>query len=149
MTKRKITKPAVRSTAVLSSLAMDILNESRYVDAQSRKINHLELGVPDFPTPDNVLFSAKRVVEVDPDTIMITMGSSPAMPLAFGALPEPGDEVIIPNPHYPPYPNNINFTGGIPVKFDLDESDGFQNNIDKINHKITIKNMRNKRLFCV
>ena len=165
----KIIKPSVRSTAIQPFIAMDILDKSRCLEAQGKKIIHLELGEPDFPTPENVLIAANKAVrdgytsytptqgllelrkavsdfyweeykiEVDTDCIMITMGSSPAMFLIFGALLESGDELIIPNPHYPPYPNNISFLGGIPVKFDLDESDGFQYDIYKIRNKITPK----------
>jgi len=165
----KTIKPSIRSAAIQPFIAMDILDKSRCLELQGKKIIHLELGEPDFPTPENVLIAANKAVkdgytsytptqgllelrravsefyweeyqvETDPDCIMITMGSSPAMFLIFGALLNPGDEVIIPNPHYPPYPNNISFIGGIPVTFDLDESDGFQYNIDRIKSKITPK----------
>ena len=165
----KTIKPSIRSAAIQPFIAMDILDKSHCLELQGKKIIHLELGEPDFPTPENVLIAANKAVkngytsytptqglfelrravsefyweeyqvETDTDCIMITMGSSPAMFLIFGALLNPGDEVIIPNPHYPPYPNNISFIGGIPVTFDLDESDGFQYNIDRIKSKITPK----------
>ncbi len=51
-------------------------------------------------------------VTVDPDQIIITSGTSPAMMLLFSALLEPGDEVIISDPHYACYPNFIKFVQG-------------------------------------
>jgi (5-formylfuran-3-yl)methyl phosphate transaminase len=45
----------------------------------------------------------------------VTSGTSPAMLLVFGLLVEGGDEVLIPTPHYPCYPNFVRFCGGTPV----------------------------------
>jgi aspartate/methionine/tyrosine aminotransferase len=46
--------------------------------------------------------------------------------MAFSALLEPGDEVILSNPHYACYPNIIRFCGGEPVTVDVSEEDSFQ-----------------------
>ncbi|MBL7192076.1 pyridoxal phosphate-dependent aminotransferase [bacterium] len=146
---------------------MKILDRCRKLEAQGHHIVHLELGEPDFPTPDNVVQAGLKAindgftsytptqgllalretiahcyhteygVEIDPDRIIVTMGSSPAMFLIFGALLNPGEEVIIPNPHYPPYPSNISFLGGVPVKTALSEMTGFQYDIDEVRAKIT------------
>ena len=156
-----------RARAIPPFLAMDVLDQSRALEAEGRDIVHLELGEPDFPTPDNVLQAALKAVrdgytsytltqgllelresisefyyaeygvKVHPDQIIVTTGSSPAMLLVFGTLLNPGEEVIIPDPHYPPYPANISFIGGVPVKFDLDESTGFRYNTDTVASKIT------------
>jgi aspartate/methionine/tyrosine aminotransferase len=156
-----------RARAIPPFLAMDVLDQARRLEAEGRDIVHLELGEPDFPTPDNVLQAAVKAVkdgytsytptqgilelrevisdfykeeygiEVHPDRVIVTMGSSPGMLLVFGALLNPGEEVIIPNPHYPPYPANISFIGGVPVKIDLDESAGFKYDTDRIRGRIT------------
>ena len=148
--------PSERASAIPPFLAMDILDQSRRLEAQGKEIVHLELGEPDFPTPENVIEAAERAirdgytsytptqgilelrraisehyreeyrVSIDPDRIIATMGSSPGMLLVFGTLLNPGDEIIIPNPHYPPYPHNIRFIGGVPVKMELEEADGFK-----------------------
>lgn len=47
--------------------------------------------------------------------ILITVGTSEAMDLAFRSLVNPGDEVIIPEPCYVSYEPNVKLVGGIPV----------------------------------
>ena len=55
-------------------------------------------------------------IKYDPETeIIMTVGSSEAMDLAFRAVLDPGDEVIMPDPHYLCYPSCIVMAGGIPV----------------------------------
>jgi aspartate/methionine/tyrosine aminotransferase len=57
---------------------------------------------------------------------VVTAGTSPAIFMVFSALLEPGDEVIISNPHYACYPNFIRFAQGQPVMVPVLEEDGFQ-----------------------
>jgi aspartate/methionine/tyrosine aminotransferase len=64
--------------------------------------------------------------DLQPEQIMISAGSSPAMMLLFSALLEAGDEVIISDPCYSCYPNFIKFAGGRPVYVAVSESDAFQ-----------------------
>ena len=161
--------PSARAVEIPPFLAMDILDQARCLEAKGKDIVHLELGEPDFPPPENVVQAAFKAMEdgytsytptqgilelreaiadyylqeygaaVHPDSIIATMGSSPAMMLVFGCLLNPDDEIIIPNPHYPPYPNNIRFIGGVPVKFNLAEKDGFKYNLEIIRGKISPK----------
>ncbi len=64
-------------------------------------------------------------MEVDPDRIIVTSGSSPAMLLLFAALLDPGDEVILSDPCYACYPNIVEFVDGKPVEVPVFEEDGF------------------------
>ena len=52
---------------------------------------------------------------VDPERVLVTSGTSPAMLLVFSLLVEPGDEVVLGTPHYPCYPNFVRVCGGTPV----------------------------------
>ncbi len=156
-----------RARSIPPFLAMDILDQSRKLEAEGKDIVHLELGEPDFPTPENVVEAAMRgvregytsytptqgipelreaVVEhyheeygikLSPERIIVTMGSSPAMFLVFGTLLNPEEEIVLPNPHYPPYPHNISFLGGVPVKFNINESEGFSYDLESVKDKIT------------
>jgi aspartate/methionine/tyrosine aminotransferase len=69
--------------------------------------------------------------------VVITPGTSPAMFLLFAALLEPGDEVIISDPHYACYPNFIKFVQGRVVTVPVYEEDGFQYRPEAIREKIT------------
>ena len=55
----------------------------------------------------------------------------------FSALLDPGDEVIISDPHYACYPNFVKFVQGVPVTVKVDEEDGFQFRPEAISEKIT------------
>jgi aspartate aminotransferase len=135
---------------------MQLLAQARELEAEGRDIVHMELGEPDFHTPEHIIEAAFRAakegftsytpaegllelrealsqhyqdrydVEVAPDRFIITMGSSPALWMVFAALLERGDGVLMSDPHYACYPNDVRFVGGQPVKFRLDAEDGFR-----------------------
>ena len=76
-------------------------------------------------------------VSVDPDQVIVTSGSSPAIFLVFSALLDKGDEVIISDPHYACYPNFIKFVDGRLITIPVYEEDGFQYRPEVIREKIT------------
>jgi aspartate/methionine/tyrosine aminotransferase len=65
-------------------------------------------------------------VEVSPERFIITMGSSPGLWLVFSSILEQGDQVLMTDPHYACYPNDVSFVGGEPVKLPLSAEDGFK-----------------------
>ena len=65
-------------------------------------------------------------VSLDPGQVAVTSGTSPALMLALGALLDPGEEVILSDPHYACYPNFIRMADGRPVFVPVSEQDGFQ-----------------------
>lgn len=144
-----------RLTDISSFIVMDILEKAQIMEAAGQEIIHLEIGEPDFPTPENVKEAAARAlmdndthythslgkiglreeiaryywrrygVVISPDQIMITSGTSPAMLLIFSVLLEAGQEMIMPDPYYACYPNFIRFTDGKAVLLPVNEEDGF------------------------
>ena len=135
---------------------MDILERACALEHQGKKIAHLEIGEPDFDTPEPVRQAAIRAirdgethythsqglmplrqaisahtrrtygVEVDPERILVTSGTSPAMLLAFSALIHPGDTVVTTDPAYACYPNFITYAGGQVERAGTRPEDGFQ-----------------------
>jgi aspartate/methionine/tyrosine aminotransferase len=133
-----------RAKEMKSFIVMDVLERAQ------------EMGEPDFDTPEPIKeaclrairegethythslglvplreaiceqYAEKYGVEVSPDQVLVTSGTSPAMLLLFSALLEPGAEVILPNPYYPCYPNFISYVGGKSVLVDTEEREGFQ-----------------------
>jgi aspartate/methionine/tyrosine aminotransferase len=157
-----------------SFIVMDVLERACELESKGIDIVHLEVGEPDFDTPDCVkqacckamydgfthythslgivelreairrYYHEKYRVPVDPEQIVVTAGCSPAIFLAFAALIEAGDEVIISDPHYACYPNFINFMQGRTVTVPVSETDGFQFRPEAIREKI---NDRTKAVF--
>jgi len=76
-------------------------------------------------------------VQVEPDQIVITSGTSPALLLLFSALLERGDQVILSDPHYACYPNIIRYIEGDPVNIPVYEEEGFQYRPEAIQAGIT------------
>jgi len=137
-------------------LVMEVLERAQELERQGRDIIHLEVGEPDFPTPDCIkeaayralrdgethysasvgilplreavceYFHARYGVGITPDRVVITSGTSPGILLALSSMLGEGDEVILPNPHYACYPQFINYVGGSPAFVDAREATGFE-----------------------
>jgi len=150
-------------------IVMDVLEKAHEMERQGVHVIHLEVGEPDFDTPQCIKDAACRAldnghthythslgmielreaisehylktygVSVDPDQIVISSGTSPAMFVMFSALLEKGDQVIVSDPHYACYPNFIKFVQGEPVFIPVYEEDGFQYRPEAIEKKITRK----------
>jgi aspartate aminotransferase len=141
--------------------AFDVLARAKALEAQGREIIHLEIGEPDFDTPDHIVeaavralrdghthytpaagvpelrqaiaqhISSSRGVEVYPDQVVVTPGAKPIMFFTMLALLGPGVEAIYPNPGFPIYESVICFTGATPVALPLREDKNFRFDADE------------------
>jgi len=164
-----------RAESIRPFIVMDVVARARELEASGRDIVHLEIGDPDFTTPEVIVKAAEAAmdagetgytpslglpdlrdavayrarddygVDIDPGSVIVTQGTSPAMLLLFGSLLDPGDEVIMPDPCYPAYPNYVNFLGGAPVPVRVRAEDGFRYRIDEVERAIT---QRTKAIMC-
>ena len=145
---------------------MDVLEKAQELERMGKHIIHMEVGEPDFDTPECISEACCRAicegkthythslglielrgaisedywekyrVKVSPEQILVASGTSPAMLLLFSALLEPGEEVILSNPYYPCYPNIIRFVDGSPVFVNVMEEEGFQYLPEMIEEKL-------------
>ena len=159
-------KISKRAQEIPPFIVMEVLEKAHELERQGRHIIHLEIGEPDFTTPKCICeagmeaiqrgethythslgiielreaicenYKEKYGVNIDPDRIIVTSGTSPALLMIFSALLEYGDEIIISNPHYPCYPNFANYLGAKPNFVNVYEEDGFQLRHDEIKKKI-------------
>ena len=150
-------------------IVMDVLEKAQELERNGEHVIHLEVGEPDFDTPECIREACYRAicegkthythslglielreaiaedywkkyrVKVSPEQILIASGTSPVMLLLFAALLEPEDEVILSNPYYPCYPNIIRFVGGLPVFVKVFEEEGFQYLPEMIEEKLSPK----------
>lgn len=160
---------AERMSVLGTETAFEVLAKARRLEAEGRHIIHLEIGEPDFATPDNVVkagvdaleggdthygpspgfpavrdriaaeVSDTRGISVTGENVVITPGGKPIMFFTMLALVDPGDEVLYPNPGFPIYESMIRFTGGVPVPMKLQESLDFNINIEEVAGQITDK----------
>ncbi|MEA2023989.1 MAG: pyridoxal phosphate-dependent aminotransferase [Actinomycetota bacterium] len=69
---------------------------------------------------------------VDPSQVMITNGGKQAIYLAFQALIDPGDEVLLPAPYWVTYPEAIRLADGVPVAVATSDEAGFQVTVEQL-----------------
>ncbi len=150
-------------------IVMEVLEKAQTMMADGEDIIHLEVGEPDFPTPEPVKEAAikaiqnddthythslgkmtlreeiaryylrKYGVEISPEQIIVTSGTSPGMLMVFSVLLERGEEIILPDPHYACYPNFIRYVDGEPVVIPVYEEDGFKYRPSDIRQRLTAK----------
>jgi (5-formylfuran-3-yl)methyl phosphate transaminase len=162
-------KPARRCENITPFIVMDVLEKIHQMEAAGIDVVHMEIGEPDFDVPECVNRATREALDchatsythslgdirlreaiagyhkdtygtrVDPGQILVTSGTSPAMLLLFSALVDPGDEIIVSDPHYACYANFIHYVQGIPVFVPVFEDEGFVFTPEAIEAKITPK----------
>ena len=146
---------AERMSRLGTESAFEVLARAKALEAQGKEIVHLEIGEPDFDTPDNIreaavkaiwdgythygpaqglpelreaiarVVSKDKGIDVSPDEVVVTPGAKPIMFFAMLALVNEGDEVIYPNPGFPIYESVIEFLGAKAVPLKLEEQREF------------------------
>jgi aminotransferase len=97
-------------------------------------------GIPELREETVKYFKEKYNVSYNPyGEILITVGVSEALDLAMRAIVNPGDEVIMTDPHYVAYDSCVILAGGVPVKVPTNEENGFEVDASEIESRITSK----------
>ena len=95
-------------------------------------------GIPELREAVSKYHQKFYKLNYDPKSeILITTGSSEALDLAFRAILDPGDEVIMSDPHYVAYPVCVSLTGGVPVPVPTYEKNNFELMPADIRKKLT------------
>lgn len=149
--------------------AYEVLAKARELERQGKKVIHLEIGEPDFPTPAHVVEAGKRAldegwtkygptpgfpefreaiaayvsrtrgIKVGADNVCVVPGGKPTMFFSMVALLEAGDEVIYPNPGFPIYESMIRFLDATPIPIPLVESRGFSFDLERLRDRLSEK----------
>jgi (5-formylfuran-3-yl)methyl phosphate transaminase len=156
-----------RASAIEPFLAVEVFERAQALERAGADVVHLEFGEPDFETPPAIVEAATRAikdgrtrytaslgilplreaiaehyastygVQVSPEQVLVTPGTSPAMLLLFGYLLDAGDEVVLSDPFYACYPNFIRYADGVPVYVEITEDDGFQYRPEAIRERLS------------
>ena len=162
-------KIASRMAGIEPFHVMELMARAKALEAQGRDIIHMEVGEPDFPTPQPVIDAAQRFiadgqvfythalglpqlreaiagfyasrysVTVDPARIVVTAGASGALLLALGALISPGDEWLLADPGYPCNRHFVRLLEGVPRPLNVEAATGFQPTVEKVGAGWTAK----------
>jgi len=142
---RRLLQPSARSSAVPAFMVMDVMAAAGRLEAQGRRIIHMEVGQPAAGAPSSAIAAAraaltsgplgytetlgigslrKRIarsygdwhgLDIDPARVIVTTGSSAGFMLAFLAAFAAGDRVAVALPGYPPYRHILSALGCEPV----------------------------------
>jgi len=148
---KQLLQPSARS-AVPPFMVMDVMAAAARLEAQGRRIIHMEVGQPAAGAPATAIAAARTALssgrlgytealgiaslrrriaracaewhglDVDPARIVVTTGSSGGFILAFLAAFEAGDRVAMALPGYPPYRHILTALGCEPVGIETDAS---------------------------
>ena len=149
--------------------AYAVLDRAQVLEAQGRKILHLEIGQPDFPTFPNVSQAGMEAIrkgqtrytspggmpalraaiaksvserlglEIGPKRIVVGPGAKPGLFFPTLALVNPGDQVLYPDPGFPTYEAMIRVAGGVPVPIPLREENQFSFDLHAFDARISNK----------
>jgi aspartate/methionine/tyrosine aminotransferase len=155
-------KTAGRMRFIQPFHVMALLGRARELEAAGRSIIHMEIGEPDFVTPQPVIdagiralaagythytpavglaalreriagFYADRYgVSVEPERIVVTPGASAALQLVMAALVNPGDRVLMADPGYPCNRNFVYLVNGEPVGIPVTAASGYQPSLQQV-----------------
>lgn len=162
-------KFAQRVETLLPEGAYYMLEKAQSLESQGKKIIHLEIGQPDFPTFENIAAAGvqaiqdgytrytpsagtqalreaiaadagtRRGMKISPSQVVVGPGAKPALFFPTLALVEPGDEVIYPDPGFPTYQAMIEVAGGVPVPVPLVENNHFSFDLEVFDRKISAR----------
>lgn len=148
-------KPSSRSD-ISPFEVMEAFREAEMLQAQGRDIIHLSLGQPGSAIPGSVkealkhaigkkslgytdargtpelrrkiagYYAKREKIDISPEQVFITLGSSSAFYVSLMAMFEAKDRVALARPCYPAYPNMLKASNLEPVFIDTDESTQFQ-----------------------
>lgn len=158
---------ANRQKLLGTETAFETLAKAKKLEAEGKNIIHLEIGEPDFDTPDNIKQAAKKALDdgythygpssgqmelrqaianhqssrqgydISPENVIVTPGAKPIMFYTVMALINPGDEAIYPNPGFPIYESMINYVGGVAKPMRLTEETNFNVDIKELESLIS------------
>jgi len=160
-------KIAGRMGRLGTETAFEVLARAKALERQGKEIIHLEIGEPDFDTPDNIKEAAvralrdgktgycpapgipelrealaadagkRRGLSLSADRMVVFPGAKPIMTFTMFALLDKGDEVVYPNPGFPIYESMINFLGAKAVPLPLREERDFRFDPDELASLVT------------
>jgi aspartate aminotransferase len=153
-------KFSLRTENLKAEGAYQVLARAQALEAEGRKIVHLEIGQPDFDTVPNVSQAGVNAIEngmtrytppagmpslrvaiaesagkqrglkFAPEQVVVSPGAKPNLFFPTLALVDPGDEVIYPDPGFPTYQAMIDVAGGTAVSVPLSEKANFSFEMD-------------------
>jgi aspartate aminotransferase len=154
-------------SSIASSMPVSRIREIMELAWKDSEAIHLEVGEPDFPTPEHVVEAAHEAARAGrtryapnaglpqlrealadkvtrrngytarPDQVVVTQGGIQALYLVLSALLEPGDEVLLPDPAWPNFRMIAHLLGARPVLYPLVAQGDFLPRLEDLERLVT------------
>jgi aspartate aminotransferase len=148
------------------SVPMSGVREIFHLIAGRHNIHHLEIGQPDFPTPEHIIEAAVAsaragsgytasagvpslreaiadklrqvdAFDVTSDQVVVTQGGIQGVSAVMSCVVVPGGEVLVPDPGWPNFEMLVLLHGAVPVRYTLDPANGFLPDLDEVASFVT------------
>jgi len=149
--------------------AFDVLARAKQLEATGKNIIHLEIGEPDFDTPENIVeagvqalrggahhygptpgltqfreviaqhVTQTRGIPAKWDEVIVSPGAKPLICFAVLVLVDPEDEVLYPNPGYPIYESMVNYIGAKAIPVPFKEEENWAIDVDELARNVSDK----------
>ncbi len=147
---------AARMDRIRPFYVMELVARARQLEAGGRDIVHMEVGEPDFPTPETIVragqlaladgftkylpatglpelreaiaghYKDRYGVSLDSRRVIVTPGASGALQLVLSVMIDPGQQVLMADPGYPCNRNFVHLVGGEPVSIPVGPETHYQ-----------------------
>lgn len=118
----------------------DIIINSAFEDAKKGYTHYTNpAGYSDYIHEVIKYYNDEYNICIKPDEVMAVAGGCHGIFLTLQCILDDGDEVIIPNPSFPMYKNQVALGGGTVVFLETTEKENFNINVDKLNSIISNK----------
>ena len=154
---------------IAPSLTLEITAKAKKMKAEGISIIGFGAGEPDFNTPDFIIDSAKKALDIgftkytpaagmvelkkavcekflkdngltyDPAQIVVSSGAKSSLYHAICAIVDDGDEVILPTPFWLTYPELVKLAGGKVVYVEAQKENGYKMTAEQFKNAITDK----------
>ena len=153
---------AARMQRIQPFHVMALLARARELEAAGRSVVHMEIGEPDFVTPQPVIdaghaalqaglthytpatglpelrrriarhYLDRYALEIDPQRVVVTPGASSALQLVLAALVDPGSRVLLTDPGYPCNRNFVYLLNAEPVGMPVGADTAWQPSVAQV-----------------
>ena len=154
---------------IAPSLTLEITAKAKKMKAEGISIIGFGAGEPDFNTPEFIIDSAKKALDIGftkytpaagmvelknavcekfakdnglsykPNQIVISSGAKSSLYHAICAIVDDGDEVILPSPFWLTYPELIKLAGGKCIYVEAEKENGYKMTAEQFKNAITDK----------
>jgi len=153
---------AARVAEIAPFHVMEVQTAARALEAAGRTVIHMEIGEPDFPTPEPVVAAAQRAiaggrlyytsalglpalreaiarhyadhygVTIAPERVIVTSGSSAALLLVLALLVDRDERILLADPGYPCNRHFVRILEGEPAAIPVDAGTNYQLTADLV-----------------